>query len=67
MNLTNRESCYGTHCNERLCGVDCFKNRSAWLGKGTESGEEREGCLSLGFRSTTIGEIKLSRIEPEEW
>lgn len=47
----NRESWYGTHWSERLCGVDCFKNR---VGKGTESGEEREGCLSLGFRGTTV-------------
>lgn len=52
------------HSNERLCGVDCFKNRSARLGKGTESGAEREGCFSLGFRDTTIGEMKLSRIAP---
>lgn len=49
----NRESWYGAHWSERLCGVDCFKNRSAWVGKGTES-EEREGCLSLGFRGTTV-------------
>jgi hypothetical protein len=53
-----------THWNKRLCGVNCFKNRSAWLGKGTESGEEREGCLSLGFRGTAIGEMKHFRIVP---
>lgn len=44
-----------------------LKNRSAWLGEGTESREERERRLSLGFRGTTTGEIKLSRIEPQEW
>lgn len=48
--------------NKRFCGVNCFKNRSVWLGKGIELGEEREGCLSLGFRGIVIGEMKYFRI-----